>query len=378
MPKESKTTKNNKRKSSSLSNENDESNTFNDDIDSKENDNTDTVAVVPDDSDNNDNDSNDMDMNNSKEKDNAPKRKRKRKKKNNNKSEDTIILDNHQNIGLSIDEDTVVIPEEEKIHSLDYTVYVEGLPFDCNEDEIKEFFVSNGCQDVLQMRLPRWQDSGRLRGYGHIVFHSKESRSKSLSELNGSHLKSRYISIQIPKESSSFSSQRRNNNTNDSESERQQPREQPKGCKTIFVKNLPYHDITEEDVHSVFSSCGKIIEGGVRFARNYETKQFKGFAYIEFKNPEGAYEAVTRASTKVGRQEHNQGGGGVGGGIVVKGRTCFVDYDEGYVRNSFRTKDGKFWKKEFGGGGRRGGNGSRGRGDDGFRSRQGRGHVGRV
>ena len=65
-------------------------------------------------------------------------------------------------------------------------------------------------------------------------------------------------------------------------------RSQPEGCKKVFVKNLPY-DATEGDIHDVFMSCGKIIEGGVRLARNYSNHQSKGFCYVEFKNPEGAW-----------------------------------------------------------------------------------------
>ena len=42
----------------------------------------------------------------------------------------------------------------DKLNSLEHTVYVEGIPFVCKEEEVKNFFVSNGCEDVLQMRLP--------------------------------------------------------------------------------------------------------------------------------------------------------------------------------------------------------------------------------
>ena len=112
------------------------------------------------------------------------------------------------------------------------------------------------------------------------------------------------------------------------------PRAQPDNCRTVFVKNLPYHDITEEDVQNVFRSCGKIVDGGVRLARNYQTKQLKGFGYIEFKNPEGAYAAVQRAS-KVD-------------GVKVGGRVCYVDYEESVMKGSFRTAEGKLWQQKHG------------------------------
>ena len=65
---------------------------------------------------------------------------------------------------------------------------------------------------------------------------------------------------------------------------------------------------------------------------------------MEFKNVEGAYSAVRRASKPFG--------------IVVGGRPCFVDYEEGTMKGSFRDSEGKLYKKETGGSGS--GNGSNG------------------
>jgi hypothetical protein len=39
-----------------------------------------------------------------------------------------------------------------------------------------------------QHTFHRWQDAGRLRGYGHVMFDSAESRAKAVDELNGMHL----------------------------------------------------------------------------------------------------------------------------------------------------------------------------------------------
>jgi nucleolin len=47
--------------------------------------------------------------------------------------------------------------------------------------------------------LTRWQDSGRLRGYGHVVFDSEGSRNKAVDEINGKHLGARYLTVQAPK-----------------------------------------------------------------------------------------------------------------------------------------------------------------------------------
>jgi len=245
------------------------------------------------------------------------KRKRKRKKKSEASSTAANVADGAEG------EDAPKV-EVNKLDSLDYTIYVEGIPFEYKDHDIKEFFVRYGLDDILQMRLPTWQDTGRLRGFGHIVFDTTESRNKAIKELSGKNLGRRYISIQEPKPSGSGRGG----------AGAGKPRDQPDGCKTVFVKNLPYRDVDEDSVKEIFRSCGKIVDGGVRLTRNYETKQLKGFGYIEFKNPEGAYSAVQRAAK---------------GTLLVGGRACYVDYDEGKgPKGSFKTSEGKSWNNEHG------------------------------
>lgn len=163
-----------------------------------------------------------------------------------------------------------------------------------------------------------------MRGYGHVVFQSESSRTKALNEVNGKNIKTRYITIKeanAPKPDTSMGA-----------ASTRRPRSQPQGCTTIFCKNLPY-DADEEDLHEVFAICGKIVEGGIRIARNSQTRQSKGFAYVEYKNPEGAQAAVQKASKPFG--------------MCVKGRPCFVDYEEQKMKGSFKTKDGRMWSREF-------------------------------
>lgn len=64
----------------------------------------------------------------------------------------------------------------------DRTVYIEGLPYNASEDDIREFFSSVG--SIVAVRLPRWHDSGRLRGYGHVEFEDRTQATKAL-ELDG-------------------------------------------------------------------------------------------------------------------------------------------------------------------------------------------------
>lgn len=77
---------------------------------------------------------------------NKRKRKRKRKKKSSNDAENASATG--ETLGDSL------ANNQDKLNSLEHTVYVEGIPFTCTEDDVKEFFLSNGCEDVLQLRLP--------------------------------------------------------------------------------------------------------------------------------------------------------------------------------------------------------------------------------
>jgi len=257
--------------------------------------------------------------------------KRKRKKK---KKKDSDINPNTSTSAeseKSNQDDT--LSNAEKLKHVDYTIYVEGLPFDCTEDEVQEFFTSHGCSDILDIRLPKWQDSGRLRGYGHIVFQSVDSCQKAIHEIHGKTLKTRYVTIQPAHALKGSSSSSSSTTTTQANNRTNLPPTQPQGCKTIFVKNLPYDNCNEADLEKVFSIYGKIVPGGVRLVRNSVTRHSKGFAYMEYKNPEGAYAAVSNAYKK---------------GIQIHNRTCVVDYDDGgRVKDSFRTANGQLWKSEY-------------------------------
>mmetsp|Transcript_22380 Transcript_22380/g.27342 ORF Transcript_22380/g.27342 Transcript_22380/m.27342 type:complete len:365 (-) Transcript_22380:101-1195(-) len=234
-----------------------------------------------------------------------PKRKRKRKKKK-----------------ATADDDKD--PEKADEGGNDYTVYIEGLPFDSTEEQIREFFERNGgITDIIEMRLPKWQDSGRLRGYGHVVFKSDDSKQKALSRdhVNGKNIGRRYINVQPVKDVV----------TGPISADGKAP-VQPKGCSTIFVKNLPY-SATETELQTTFAHFGKIVDGGIRLARNSENQNSKGFGYVEFKNAEGAYDAVQKGFKK---------------GVTMSGRRLLVDYEENKPKGSFKTDSGKLWKKEFG------------------------------
>jgi nucleolin len=202
--------------------------------------------------------------------------------------------------------------ESERSSQVDRTVFVEGIPYTAKPDDIREFFQQHGLEDIEDVRLPVWQDTGRLRGFGHVVFTSLTSKDKALA-LSGKYLQNRYLSI----------------------SAANKPKEQrfeatsSEPSKKIMLKNLSY-EATEEDIQAALEKYGRIVEGGVRVVRHsVGERRSKGFAYVEFESIESA--------KKVMQQK-----------IVIHNRQACCDYDHGRVKGSFRTADGRYWQKEYG------------------------------
>ena len=79
------------------------------------------------------------------------------------------------------------------------TIYIEGLPFTATDTQVNEYF--RDCGKILSIRLPRWHDSGRLRGYGHVEFATDDAAAKAF-DLDGkddesSHLNARFRNLLI-------------------------------------------------------------------------------------------------------------------------------------------------------------------------------------
>jgi len=157
------------------------------------------------------------------------------------------------------------------------------------------------CGEIKSILLPRYQDSGKCRGYAHVEFKKKKAYLKGL-ELNGKKIGERYIDISQSKGKTAVIDNR--------------SIYPPSDCTTIFVKNLPYEGVTEDSVGDKFRHCGPIKS--VRFSYNWLTKQFKGFCYIEFEKPE----SVKKALQMNGKQ--------------INGRNIVVDFDAGEARKGYK------------------------------------------
>ena len=155
-------------------------------------------------------------------------------------------------------------------------IFINGIPYETTEEELKNLFSKYG--EIEQIKLPKYQDSGRNIGYCHIYFTTAESANKSL-ELDNYTLGKRYLRVSLAKKSS--------NELN--KSEKINPNDVPVDCLTAFIRNLPY-DVSEKEVGDKFRSCGKIKS--IRMVYNSKNKKFKGFCYIDFKEHNALLKAL--------------------------------------------------------------------------------------
>uniref|UniRef100_K3WSU1 RRM domain-containing protein n=1 Tax=Globisporangium ultimum (strain ATCC 200006 / CBS 805.95 / DAOM BR144) TaxID=431595 RepID=K3WSU1_GLOUD len=203
--------------------------------------------------------------------------------------------------------------QEEMDKKTEATVYVEGIPYQADEGDVVSHF--SVCGIVKEVRMPRYQDSGRPRGYAHVVFESEKAIPKALA-LDGKYLFKRYLSVsraQTPRTLELALKETKN------------VKKAVVGCKTVFVKQLPY-DIEEQALRDALASCGTIMS--VRLPIWNHTKKLKGFGYVEFSKEEEAVAAVKRSGMKVG------------------GRMVIINLDvAGAPKASFRQTDGQYWNK---------------------------------
>ncbi len=71
---------------------------------------------------------------------------------------------------------------------------MSGIPYECSEQEFREFFGADLAKEIKEVKLPRYQDSGRCIGYAHVTMKSEAATAKAL-ELTGQKLKGRFLDI---------------------------------------------------------------------------------------------------------------------------------------------------------------------------------------
>lgn len=156
-------------------------------------------------------------------------------------------------------------------------VFVKGLPFSTNLQDIKKVFSS--CGNVVKVDR-QLDDKKRWTGSIFVRFDSQEAMEGALS-MNGELWKGegadgkRFITVQ----------------KNDQKKRSKKAEKAKKGAThSVFIGNLEA-DVDRQEIQDLFLECGTIK--GIRLATD-STGKCRGFGYIEFDEEEGKLKAMTK------------------------------------------------------------------------------------
>lgn len=72
-------------------------------------------------------------------------------------------------------------------------LYVGGLAYSVTDDELKEFFASEGT--VTSAVVIKDRESGQSKGFGFVEMEDEEEGKKAMEKLNGKELNGRAVNI---------------------------------------------------------------------------------------------------------------------------------------------------------------------------------------
>lgn len=199
------------------------------------------------------------------------KKKKKKKKKGKNKSEqsasDGLALssaaDAAEDIVINANEGT--LPQSQESNYDESKVYVGGIPYYSNEDDIRSFF--EGCGTITEVDCMTFPDTGKFRGIALISFKTKAAATRALA-LDGADMGGRFLKIQQC---------RSHRSSKNDKAVGFVPTKVDKSNRA-YIGNLAW-DIAEDDLKDVFRDC-KI--SAIRFGKDKTTGEFKGYGHIDF------------------------------------------------------------------------------------------------
>lgn len=74
-----------------------------------------------------------------------------------------------------------------------YKLFVGGLPFATNSDELEQVFAEFG--SVASAKVITDRDTGRSKGFGFVEFENDDEGKKAESEMNGKEIGGRSITV---------------------------------------------------------------------------------------------------------------------------------------------------------------------------------------
>lgn len=161
------------------------------------------------------------------------------------------------------------------------SVWIGNLSYDTTEDDLKNFMTSKSTieeKDITRVKLPK--NGRKNRGFAYMDFASEDGMNIAITlseqDLNGRNL--------LIKQGSNFEGR-----PAAVEKEGNPP------SRILFVGNLAF-DTTDELLETHFRHCGEIMK--IRMATFEDSGKCKGFAFLDFKDPEGPTKALADKNCK--------------------------------------------------------------------------------
>nr|GMD55883.1 protein gar2 [Ipomoea batatas] len=145
-------------------------------------------------------------------------------------------------------------------------VYVGGIPYYSNEDDIRSFF--EGCGTITEVDCMTFPDTGKFRGIAIINFKTEAAAKRALA-LDGSDMGGLFLKIKPHNSSRVNKGVNKVSNFSPAVVE---------GYNRIYAGNLSW-EITEDDLRKLFSDCHITA---IRFGEDKETGEFKCYAHVDF------------------------------------------------------------------------------------------------
>jgi nucleolin len=184
------------------------------------------------------------------------------------------------------------------------STFISGIPYEATQEDVTKHF--EDCGKIVHVAMPKYQDSGKNRGYAHILFEKTSSLKKAILKDKKIYIGSRYLTIGISQ------------GVNETNRERKiDTMEIPADCRTIIVKNLDYN-LDEKDLEQKFKPCGTIKT--LRMVYHSSLGHFKGFAFIDFEKTQ---------SVKTALFLHDK---------ELNGRKMLVDFEDTKAKMGYKNK----------------------------------------
>jgi len=181
------------------------------------------------------------------------------------------------------------------------TVFIGGLPWECDEDRLRQDF--GECGIIDDVKVMRHLDTGKCRGFAFVTFCDDQGVNSAL-KYDGDEYAGRTLTVKRAKGQGRGESKGKGEKGKGKQGKGPGPK--PEGCTSVVVKGLSY-EATEDDLKQTFASCGR-GPTQVKILRTKDTRESKGIAFVDFEDGMAVDEAMKLTETE------------------LRGRAFFMDY----------------------------------------------------